>query len=698
MRRRFVTIPVVLVVSGTRLNQASQQEAFSAIGGNWGQLCCCRSGPCTEVELGDRTSQLEHDKDKWCCSESSTPCWLNLKFRKPLSALKSEKNMEGFAKDNSEATCRPKDKASSETTLTGTNKTFRALRYLCEQHDDVNSQCQNLVKKTLANSNCSAAENVDDCIGAVMANNKDHSEKCCKRGTDFDDFLLAQVPDVKKEELDLSSETAILVIDMQKDFTEGSFGQPCWNSGGEGLNNGISELIRTAAEKGATIIASKDLHPSSHCSFKSEGACKNTKDYLNMEFTADKRYVNEFPSHCSFEKEDDKEFVVPQAAPETPFCKALSQFVFKGPAPPGHFCADEHFIGAAFDDDIAAALAAVPQSQVEVVFKGFDPEYDSFSAIPHLANFYDPYAEEEVAADEETDEEDAADLDGYDDDQVEEIGAGVKRESGDDVVAKETDDKPQEKTADASAAAAAVPPVMEGPFALLQADEEPIDDKPVSADEGTTADTEPQEAKADVTEASDVTDKADDVATDSIEPAVEEEWPQEEWHEPSMESLRTGGFALPAERAKACHGKWNEEQCYPTKDEVDDPLNGGLRSIMTILNERKIKKIIVVGLVYDFCVKETAVFASEAARMVIGGLEGWDAAGEAAVAVLADLTRPSFDGKPGFPYTEELCQDGRSEGAYCTSGAGTVQTFGKVRDDLAANAVGVIRYYNSHWC
>jgi len=288
------------------------------------------------------------------------------------------------------------------------------------------------------------------------------------------------------------------------------------------------KTIQKAAAGGATIIASKDLHPDDHCSFGGNGACKNVKDYENEEFTADKRYVNEFPSHCSFggvKSYKRKNYAYPTKAPDTPFCKGLVANVFGGTAPEGHFCGDASFIGAALDDKIARALHDLPKEQVEIVFKGFNKEYDSFSAMPHLGGN-------------------------------------------------------------------------------------------ASADEQTV----------------------------------------------------TGGYAMPEDRAAQCHGHWNRYNCYPSEDELKDPAGKGMRGILDILNKKGIKKLYTIGLVFDYCVKETAIFATEAAAA-----GKWTAGADAKSTVIAHLTRPSFDG-------------------LCTQGGGTTQLYQQVKADFDKDGVVVTRF------
>ncbi|CAE7403131.1 SIDT2 [Symbiodinium natans] len=370
-------------------------------------------------------------------------------------------------------------------------------------------------------------------IGAVLAVQDQSSEACCMQGTDYDEFVFENAPkhDLRNTSTPLfDSSTALVIIDVQKDFTVGSFAQPCWGQGGETFLRKTTQLIRAAADAGATVIASKDIHPSNHCSFAGEDRCRNQKD--TTEGTATARYVNEFPSHCSFDMKDGH--VVPQKAPETPFCRFLESIEVKVP-----LCALSDFVGADFDPTLAEALSLVDRSQVEVVFKGFHANYDSFSAMEHR-----------------------------------ETKEGAMR--------------------------------------------------------------------------------------------VQDE-----------ESAATGGFALPAARDDACHGRWDQVECYPTKAELDDP-SAGRRSFASILTARNIRKMVVIGLVYDFCVKETAIFTKENSPST-------------QVRVLADLTRPSFDGKPGAPYTSGLCDGQESANGFCAEGGGTKPMYQRVLQDFLANGVEVKR-------
>jgi hypothetical protein len=73
----------------------------------------------------------------------------------------------------------------------------------------------------------------------------------------------------------ITKNDALIVIDMQRDFvpvslrneTGGRFGVP----GGGVIVDPICQLIKSASEVGATIIASRDYHPHDHFSFAHAG-------------------------------------------------------------------------------------------------------------------------------------------------------------------------------------------------------------------------------------------------------------------------------------------------------------------------------------------------------------------------------------------------------------------------------------------
>mmetsp|Transcript_115526 Transcript_115526/g.274598 ORF Transcript_115526/g.274598 Transcript_115526/m.274598 type:complete len:425 (-) Transcript_115526:92-1366(-) len=386
------------------------------------------------------------------------------------------------------------------------------------------TSCASHVKATLAN--LGEVTDIGQRIGAVLGA-QEYLNDCCVEGTEFDTFVQAKASaEVSLDSL-FDAQTALVVIDMQKDFTSGSFAQPCWRKIAGRVNSKMVEAIEKAAAAGSMIIASKDFHPSRHCSFGGEEKCSNRKDKNEAE-TENVRYVNEFPSHCSFTVSGGR--AVPQKAAATPFCQSLPEEIRAL-----IFCSDPDFVGTDFEPAIGEALSKVPAAQVEVMFKGFHEHYDSFSAMHHQVS-----------------------------------GGGVTEEQA------------------------------------------------------------------------------------------------------ATEAKFTGSFALPAAEAASCHGKWDTDaSCYPSKSQLDD--SDGLRSFSSILSAKGIQKMVVVGLVYDYCVKETAIFTKENTDLE--------------VTVLANLVRPSFDGKPGAPFTGFLC-DGEDLGnGFCSAGGGTTAAHEKVLEDYTANKV-----------
>merc|ERR1719436_447970 len=106
-----------------------------------------------------------------------------------------------------------------------------------------------------------------------------------------------------------------------------------------------------------------------------------------------------------------------------------------------------------------------------------------------------------------------------------------------------------------------------------------------------------------------------------------------------------------------------------------------------IMKDKNINKIIVVGLVYDWCVKETAIFAREMKDLPGSKKMTID------TTVLADMTRPSFDGKPGAPFTGFACDGDAAdrEGDFCLEGGGTLRAHAKVLKEYRDIGVKVVR-------
>jgi len=146
------------------------------------------------------------------------------------------------------------------------------------------------------------------------------------------------------------NQTALLVIDMQKDFTYGSFGLPCFNDTPNlyEIDIKIAKLIKFLSDQGAYIIASKDWHPEHHCSFEGEKPCLNP----NSSFI--QSYQNSFPPHCVHDNEG-----VP--------------ITWKSP---------NQYRGADFVTNVSKVmLPLVREGKADVVFKGFNQSWESFSAF-----------------------------------------------------------------------------------------------------------------------------------------------------------------------------------------------------------------------------------------------------------------------------------------------------------------------------
>merc|ERR1740130_554171 len=106
----------------------------------------------------------------------------------------------------------------------------------------------------------------------------------------------------------------------------------------------------------------------------------------------------------------------------------------------------------------------------------------------------------------------------------------------------------------------------------------------------------------------------------------------------------TGGWALKNWKQKPMPDDSNR----PTAAQFSKP-EGDMVSASTILEDWGVKNLFVIGLVFDFCVGETAMYAKAT------GIEN--------VVVIADLTRPAVDGKPNvLPPVPAAGEDGASMG------------------------------------
>eukprot|EP00401_Gymnodinium_catenatum_P014842 CAMPEP_0117517040 /NCGR_PEP_ID=MMETSP0784-20121206/31404_1 /TAXON_ID=39447 /ORGANISM="" /LENGTH=490 /DNA_ID=CAMNT_0005312903 /DNA_START=176 /DNA_END=1648 /DNA_ORIENTATION=- len=404
---------------------------------------------------------------------------------------------------------------------------------------------------------------------------------CCGAGTEYDHFIHSKV-NSKFDMESITDKHMLIVVDLQQDFTTGSFGQPCWSSGSQrfsSFSSNISKLAEAFVRKGGMVVATKDFHPVGHCSFEHQDEqkhCKNSKDPLIHE----DRYQNDFPPHCAFKVLESGK-AKPLPSNEAPFCTKFGGNDLKLP-----FCTADH-TGADFEKDFAEGLKGIfdkkytadgkswtGADKVRVVYKGFNEYYDSFSGIAHL------------------------------------------------------------KTA---------------------------------TDNKTTGTVEPNEAKY------------------------------------------TGGYALPENEMKEADcltpDGLESDKCHPSEDQMADPASL-MHSLLDIIDDFKITHVVTVGLVYDFCVRETSIFAREAqgathpvTNKKYEHLE---------VTMLADLTSPAFDGKPGAPYMCEKGEGGpefagsgddfrvpidkdggKEDWPYCKQGLGTTSSYEAVLSDYEHAGVEV---------
>jgi len=186
------------------------------------------------------------------------------------------------------------------------------------------------------------------------------SESCVKREYDevFMDFTWS-ITDKDTADFEDLSDSVLLIIDVQKDFTYGSFGEPCYETT-PSLNSLPGNLATTAkrfANRGAFIVASKDYHPDNHCSFytTSEQCLNNFTKYPDYQ-----GYQNSFPPHCMFNHSSGS---VMQST-------------------------EGDFIGADLHEELAPAMQDLMENgQGAIVFKAFNEEWESFSAFEFIDRY-----------------------------------------------------------------------------------------------------------------------------------------------------------------------------------------------------------------------------------------------------------------------------------------------------------------------
>ena len=155
------------------------------------------------------------------------------------------------------------------------------------------------------------------------------------------------------------SDAVLLIIDIQKDFTYGSFGEPCFDTTPSlrSLPNKIGETAKRFANRGAFVVASKDYHPNNHCSFyTTTQQCLNN----NTQYPDYQVYQNSFPPHCMY--------------------NITTAEVMKSTA--------GDFIGADLHENLAPHMQDLwDNGQGAIVFKAFHPDWESFSALQFIDEY-----------------------------------------------------------------------------------------------------------------------------------------------------------------------------------------------------------------------------------------------------------------------------------------------------------------------
>lgn len=159
-----------------------------------------------------------------------------------------------------------------------------------------------------------------------------------------------------------TSQAVLCVIDMQNDFTIGSFA----------INNnlsGLDALVQVLQREWKCVAASKDFHPCNHMSF-------NTSQILNADGEAmlDERgrvRSGPFPPHCVQDEFKQKQYTPEALNREIEAIKNAEKSGIIGYRPDARG-------GAKFDKRVLAALKTQPN--VHVFFKALFRHVDSFGA------------------------------------------------------------------------------------------------------------------------------------------------------------------------------------------------------------------------------------------------------------------------------------------------------------------------------
>jgi nicotinamidase-related amidase len=170
---------------------------------------------------------------------------------------------------------------------------------------------------------------------------------------------------------------AMFVIDMQNDFTTGSFKLPCEEVRANKLATDIAAKMISFAKAGGLVVLSKDYHPPGHCSFMKLGASgPRDKDKSKCEATKGHADVT-----------DATECECRNTLADSDLAKSQVEARYMN-AFPSHTV--ENTDGSQFDPIIMKAVKKIASNaeykKPVVIYKGFAPLYDSFSAFPHVTS------------------------------------------------------------------------------------------------------------------------------------------------------------------------------------------------------------------------------------------------------------------------------------------------------------------------
>ncbi len=154
-----------------------------------------------------------------------------------------------------------------------------------------------------------------------------------------------------------ASDAVLCVIDMQNDFTTGSFKV-------QNNEEGVTALVDVLRLPWKCVVASKDFHPPDHMSFK-------TTEVVDADNNK-KAEKGRFPPHCVQHKFEQKDYSLRKVHDEKNAIDTLPGYV---PEARG---------GAKFDERVLEALNK--QKNVHVFFKAFFKHVDSFGASAYTGD------------------------------------------------------------------------------------------------------------------------------------------------------------------------------------------------------------------------------------------------------------------------------------------------------------------------